>query len=110
LAAASAISNSQQELPAFARGRAHLLLQDYASAEREFQRNFFLGRFQSNFNSILAHVPLTSLLAHLYLAQVYEATNKREQAVNEYQSFLSHFESTRLPQVAEARAALKRLM
>jgi hypothetical protein len=32
--------------------------------------------------------------------------------VNEYQEFLSHFESshTRLPQVAEARTTLKRLM
>ena len=41
-----------------------------------------------------------------------EATGKRDQAVNEYQEFASHFEGsrTRLPQVAEARAALKRLL
>jgi serine/threonine protein kinase len=47
-----------------------------------------------------------------YLAQIYERTNKRDQAVNEYQQFLSLFErsGTRLPQVAEARKALKRLM
>ncbi len=44
--------------------------------------------------------------------QVYERTGKRDQAINEYQEFLSHFESshTRLPQVAEARTTLKRLM
>jgi DNA/RNA-binding domain of Phe-tRNA-synthetase-like protein len=40
-----------------------------------------------------------------------EATGKREQAVSEFREFLSRFEGspTRLPQVAEARAPLKRL-
>jgi eukaryotic-like serine/threonine-protein kinase len=49
------------------------------------------------------------LLSHYYLGQVYERTGKRDQAINEYQEFLSHFESshTRLPQVAEARTTLK---
>jgi hypothetical protein len=52
------------------------------------------------------------MLWHFYLGQIHEATGKRDQAVNEYQEFLSHFEGahTRLPQVAEARAALKRLL
>jgi len=52
------------------------------------------------------------VLSHFYLGQVYEKTGKGQQAIDEYQSFLSHFENlrTRLPQVAEARAALKRLM
>jgi hypothetical protein len=56
--------------------------------------------------------PAIELLSHYYLGQVYERTGKRDQAMNEYQEFLSHFESshTRLPQVAEARTTLKRLM
>jgi len=43
---------------------------------------------------------------------VNERTGKRDQAVNEYQEFLSHFANsqTRLTQVGDARAALKRLM
>ena len=42
----------------------------------------------------------------------YEATGKSQQAIDKYQSFPSHFERsrTRLPQVAEAGTALKRLM
>jgi hypothetical protein len=57
-------------------------------------------------------VPLFSLLCHYYLGQTYEATDKSPQAIEEYQSFLSHFERsrTKMPQVAEARIALKRLM
>jgi len=52
------------------------------------------------------------LLSHYYLGQLYEATGKSPQAIDEYQSFLSHFEGsrTKMPQVADARAALKRLM
>ena len=47
-----------------------------------------------------------------YLGQLYEHTGKRDQALNEYQEFLSHFTTSqsRLPQIADARAALKRLM
>jgi len=57
-------------------------------------------------------VPLFGLLCHFYLGQLYEATGKSQQAIDEYQSFLSHFEGsrTKLAQVAEARGALKRLM
>jgi len=54
--------------------------------------------------------PLRAALTHIYLGQVYEATGKREQATNEYQEFLSHFDKSRasLPQIALARAALQR--
>jgi eukaryotic-like serine/threonine-protein kinase len=58
------------------------------------------------------HFPAVEILTHYYLGQLYERTGKRDQAVNEYQDFLSHFSNshTRLPQVGEARTALKRLM
>jgi hypothetical protein len=56
--------------------------------------------------------PALGILSHYYLGQLYERTDKRDQALNEYQEFLSHFASseTRLPQVGEARKSLKRLM
>jgi len=96
----------------FSRARAHLLLNDYASAEQEFRSTLRESRTFSNFTFMRGQVPLFSLLCHFYLGQLYEATGKGQQAIDEYQSFLSHFEGsrTKLPQVAEARAALKRLM
>ena len=56
--------------------------------------------------------PIVGILSHYYLGQLYENTGKRDQAINEYQEFLSHFGSSpsRLPEVGEARIALKRLM
>ncbi len=97
----------------FLKGRSHLLINDYAAAEVEFRRAPVRSRGQvSNLAFIKRRFPAIELLSHYYLGQVYERTGKRDQAINEYQEFLSHFESshTRLPQVAEARTTLKRLM
>jgi hypothetical protein len=92
--------------------RAALLLQDYAAAEHLLRRVLFLERWLLAVTG-LNHTrsPLVTLLCHFYLGQVYEATGKRDQAVSEYREFLSPFEgsTTRLPQIADARAALKRL-
>jgi tetratricopeptide (TPR) repeat protein len=96
----------------FDAARAALLVKDYGSVEHLLRRTQFVHRW------LLATIqrghirsPLVVLLCHFYLAQVHEATSKREQAVNEYRRFLSPFEAsaTRLPQITEARAALKRL-
>ena len=56
--------------------------------------------------------PAIGILSHYYLGQLYERTGKRDQAINEYQEFISYFANsqTRLAQVGDARAALKRLM
>jgi eukaryotic-like serine/threonine-protein kinase len=56
--------------------------------------------------------PVLGILSHYYLGQLYARTSKRDQAINEYQEFLSHFASSqaRLAEVGEARTALKRLM
>ncbi len=51
-------------------------------------------------------------LAQFYLGKLLEQGGKKAEAINFYQEFLSHFvnSSARLPQITEARAAIKRLM
>ena len=54
---------------------------------------------------------LEYLLARFYRGQIYERTGRAAQAAGEYRYFLSSFErsSARLPQIVEAREALRRL-
>ncbi len=112
LAAAARLPDLQYPWLLFAKGRAHLLLKDFAPAERELRNVVAEERNLSNYNVMRNRLPMLAMLSHFYLAQVYEASGNRESAVNEYQEFLSHFEGsrTRLPHLAEARAALKRLL
>jgi eukaryotic-like serine/threonine-protein kinase len=110
---AASIPDLQFPVPLFSNGRSHLLINDSAAAEVEFRRASFATRgLVSNLAFIRLRFPAIEILSHYYLGQVYERTGKRDQAINEYQEFLSRFESshTRLPQVAEARTILKRLM
>lgn len=96
----------------FLKGRAHLLTNDFASAETEFRAALRIERLMANTGALTQRFPVIGILCHYYLGQLYERTSKHDQAINEYQEFLSHFASSqsRLPQVAEGRAALKRLM
>ncbi len=98
----------------FVKARGSLLLGDYATAERGLQRVIVESRIPAtgDFGAMLRQVPLYSILARYYLGQVYEATGRSQQAIDEYQSFLSHFEGARapLPEVEKARGALKKLM
>jgi serine/threonine protein kinase/tetratricopeptide (TPR) repeat protein len=96
----------------FMKARAHLLLKDDASAEAEFRKVLLASRRLDNFVDIRGSFPARAILTHYYLGQMYERSGKRDQAVNEYQEFLSRFENshTKLPQVAEARSTLKKLM
>ena len=96
----------------FLRGRAHQLLRDDASADPEFRRVLLSSRALSNPVEIRNRFPALAILTHCYIAQGYERMGKRDQAINEYQEFLAHFDNSRarLPEIAEARAALKRLM
>ena len=110
---AASIPDLQNPVLLFLKGRSHLLINDYAAAEVEFRRVPLRSRaLVSNLAFLRRRFPAIELLSHYYLGQVYERTGKRDQAINEYQEFLSHFEGsrTRLPQVAEARTTLKRLM
>jgi serine/threonine protein kinase/predicted Zn-dependent protease len=112
LVAAGRLPDSNNPWLLFPRARAHLLLKDYAAAEQLLRRALLSDRSLGGFTALRFRSPLGAMLWHFYLGQIHEATGKRDQAVNEYQEFLSHFEGarTRLPQVAEARAALKRLL
>jgi eukaryotic-like serine/threonine-protein kinase len=109
---AASIPDFQFPMLLFLKGRAHLLVNDYSSAETEFRRALLYGRSLANYRFLREHFPAVEILTHYYLGQLYERTGKRDQAVNEYQDFLSHFSNshTRLPQVGEARTVLKRLM
>jgi eukaryotic-like serine/threonine-protein kinase len=80
--------------------------------EAEFRRALLLERDLSNFFELTRRFPAFQILSGFYLGQLYERTGKRDQALSEYQEFLSHFDNshTRLAQVGEARTALKRLM
>jgi eukaryotic-like serine/threonine-protein kinase len=106
------IPYSENGVYTFFRGRAHLLVKDYTSAEADFQAVLRIERYLENGRVMVARFPIIEILGHYYLGQIYETTGKRDQAINEYQEFLSHFSNskTRLAQVVNARDVLKRLM
>jgi tetratricopeptide (TPR) repeat protein len=108
----ASIPNFQFPILLFLKGRAHLLINDYSSAETDFRRTLSEDRLLSNATDMTRRFPALEILSLYYLGEVYERGGKRDQAINEYQEFLSRFagSSTRLPQIREARTALQRLM
>ena len=112
LSRAASIPNFQDAYLLFLKARSHLLTNDDSSAENEFRAVLRADRSLENSRTMTARFPVFGILSHYYLGQLYEHTGKHDQAINEYQDFLSHFASpqSRLPQVGEARTALKRLM
>jgi serine/threonine protein kinase/TolB-like protein/TolA-binding protein len=109
---AASMPNFQDGYLLFLKARGHLLSNDYSSAEAEFRTVLRREHNLENFGVMAERSPDLEILSHYYLGQLDERSGKRDQAVNEYQEFLSHFASsqTRLSQVGDARAALKRLM
>lgn len=89
-----------------------MLTNDDSSAETQFRALLLRERNLDNGAELAGRFPALGILSHYYLGQLYEKTGKRDQALNEYPSFLSHFEgsNTRLARVGNARSALKRLM
>jgi serine/threonine protein kinase/Tfp pilus assembly protein PilF len=112
LSRAASIPDFQEPYLLFLKARAHLLTNDYSSAETGFRLVLRLDHNLENSHVMTERFPVLGILSHYYLGQLYERTGKHDQAINEYQEFLSHFASSQspLPQVAEARTALKRLM
>jgi len=112
LSRTAGIPDFQEPYLLFLKAHSHLLTNDYASAEDGFRRVLRSVRSMANAGTLTGRFPILGVLSHYYLGQLFERTSKRDQAINEYQEFLSHFASSqsRLPQVGEARAALKRLM
>jgi len=110
IAAAGRLPNSMDSVFCYPRGWAYFQTKDYSRAEQDLRAAVMNERQLSQFNLLRGHSPLLAALAHFYLGQVYEATGKREQATNEYQEFLSHFENSlaNLPQIGIARTALQR--
>jgi serine/threonine protein kinase/tetratricopeptide (TPR) repeat protein len=112
LSRAASVPDFQEPYLLFLKARAHLLTNDYSSAESGFRTGLRLERSLENSRRLNNRFPVLGVLAHYYLGQLYERTSKRDQAINEYQEFLSHFANSqaRLAEVGEARTALKRLM
>jgi serine/threonine protein kinase/tetratricopeptide (TPR) repeat protein len=110
ISAAGRLPNFNQSWLRYPRGWAYFETKDYSRAEQDLRAAVLKEKDQSDINTMRNRSPLLAALAHFYLGQVYEATGKGDQATNEYQEFLSHFENSRasLPQIALARAALQR--
>jgi serine/threonine protein kinase/tetratricopeptide (TPR) repeat protein/TolB-like protein len=110
LTAAGRLPDAMDAFMRYPRGWAYFQTKDYSRAEQDLRAAILNEKLFPSFNAMRDRSPLLAALAHFYLGQVYEATGKREQAANEYQEFLSHFENSRatLPQIALARAALQR--
>lgn len=93
------------------RGRAQLLVNGPVSAAASFQRVLSTGNMVSNISTLRSRVPLGLLLARYYLGVARKLSGDRSPALEAYREFLAHFEDskTKLREVAEARAAVKRL-
>jgi len=105
---------NRQFLPLFSLdlGRAYLETDNLPEAERHLR---FVLLAQRNWGSpagLASHDFLGYTLAQFYLGKILERNGKKAEAARAYQEFLGHFENStaRLPQIAEARAALKRLL
>jgi DNA-binding winged helix-turn-helix (wHTH) protein/tetratricopeptide (TPR) repeat protein len=99
------------DLYALDAGRAYLETGKLAEAERHLRFAQKTARYWG-YPELLARCNYFSYtLTQFYLGRVLEQTGKKDEAINAYKEFLSHFENStaKLPQIAEAHAALKRL-
>jgi tetratricopeptide (TPR) repeat protein len=92
-------------------GRAYLELGALPEAEQHLRLALKVYRSWGTF-PVVAPNFLTYALTQFYLGKILEQTGKKAEAIKAYQEFLGHFENStaKLPQIAEARAAVKRLM
>jgi hypothetical protein len=93
-------------------GRAYLESGAMPEAEQHIRCALMAHGFQAfSHPAIVTPDFLTFFLGQFYLGKVLEQTGKRTEALSAYQNFVGHFENStaKLPQIAEARAAVKRL-
>lgn len=88
-------------------GRASVEMKDWNNGERYLLRCAAMQRM----STLRSDKGLAYALNEFYLAKVFEHADKKVDAIHAYREFSGHFENShaRLPQIAEARAALKRL-
>jgi tetratricopeptide (TPR) repeat protein len=93
-------------------GRAFFETGNLTEAEHHLQVTLKAARLWENSFEITSNDLICSILAEFYQGKILEQTGKKAEAINAYQEFLSHFENStaKLPQIAEAHAALERLM
>ena len=93
-------------------GRAYLQMGMPSDAEHHLRFTMLAQRMWGNDDYIASASFLSYTLANFYLGKLLEQSGKKAEAIHAYQEFLGHFENStaKLPQIAEARAALKRLM
>ena len=92
-------------------GRAYLQMGMPSDAERHLRFTMLAQRMWGNDDYIASASFLSYTLANFYLGKILEQSGKKADAIDAYREFLSHFENStaKLPQIAETRAALKRL-
>ncbi|MEW5977182.1 MAG: protein kinase [Acidobacteriota bacterium] len=97
---------------ALAVGRGYLEMGMFDEAERYLRFAQLAQRCWGTAHSLQSRSFLTYILAKYYLGRVLERQGKKNDAINSYQDFLSHFEASNasLPQITLARTALKRLI
>ena len=106
------LSRTDRDLYAWVEGRALAETGSYQQAERLLQAQILFSRVWASPLTINGNSFFQGTLAQFYLGKAYEHEGKKTEAINAYQAFLEHFENStaKLPQIAEARAALKRLL
>ncbi len=90
-------------------GRAYLETGRWPEAESHLEVNTKLQRYWLWPQDPVDFFSYT--LSLFYMGKLYEQTGRKAEAITAYEEFLAHFENppTKLPQVVEARAGLKRL-
>jgi eukaryotic-like serine/threonine-protein kinase len=105
------VNRDDKTLAGLAEGRAELESGDLAEAQRQLTTLQVRGRIFGNERYVAYSDFLSEILSTFYLAEIYEKTGRKSEATKGYQDFLHYVgnSNARLPQIAEARTALKRL-
>lgn len=95
----------------FFRAHAYFLAGQYTEAESSFRQVIFAQRLFAGYTQLHQRSPFLEGLSHFHLGQIYAATGKRDDSIREYQTFLSHYKTSRsrIPEIAQARQALQQL-